>query len=182
MRWGNFTTLQTILINAFAWAAIQVLAGLAMARVPLNNFNRDAWIFRIRQWESDRIYERGLKIKKWKHLLPDGARVSRNGFRKHTLAGWDPEYLDRFARETLRAESTHWIAIPPFVFFFVVNIPSVAIWMPLYAFAVNAPCIAVQRYNRMRINRILKAMRARQSSAECNSGGENAHYHLDLDP
>lgn len=156
MRWGNFTTLQAILINAFAWAAIQVSAGLAMAKVPLHKFNPDAWIFRIRDWETHHFYERGLKVKKWKQLLPDGARVSRNGFRKRTLSGSDPEYLDRFARETLRAESTHWLAIPPFVLFFIWDIPSVAAWMPLYAVAVNAPCIAVQRYNRMRINRILE--------------------------
>lgn len=155
MRWGNFTAIQTVLINALAWAVIQVSVGLVIARVPLKNFNPEMWIFRIWPWESRRLYERVLLIQKWKPLLPDGARLSRKGFRKRSLANKDPAYLERFRIETIRAEATHWLAIPPFLLFFLWNIPSVAVWMPVYAIVINMPCIAVQRYNRIRIERVL---------------------------
>lgn len=161
MRWGNFSPLQVVLINAAAWASIQIGIGKIMATLPAEKFDPNAWPFKLCHWESPRLYRRYFLISKWKSWLPDGARLIRTGFRKRQLSATDRTYLERFRLETVRAEATHWLAIPPFALFFLWNVPTVAIWMPLYAIAVNAPCIAVQRYNRIRINRVLAISSAR---------------------
>ncbi|WP_265593959.1 hypothetical protein [Haloferula sp. BvORR071] len=109
-----------------------------------------------------RFYERALLIKRWKDLVPDGASWFSGGFGKAALTeGSSWNYLRRFRAETIRGESCHWTALLFIPVFFLWN-PVWADWVMAGAFAVaNLPCIAIQRYNRGRIDRLLgKAVRA----------------------
>jgi len=119
-------------------------------------FNTESWLYRDRDWEkSGGIYEVILKIKGWKRFLPDGAALSRNGFRKKNLQNRDVAYIQRFITETCRAELTHWIIFAFSVIFFIWNVWWVGIIMIAYAFIVNIPCVITQRYNRIRLRRII---------------------------
>lgn len=61
--------------------------------------------------------------------------------------------------ETQRAELTHWFLIPPAFLFFLWN-PAWAGWvMVIYALVVNLPFIMIQRYNRPRLERVLKKIK-----------------------
>ena len=65
------------------------------------------------------MYERVLHIKAWKDATsPRRGRCSAGGFSKRRILRHDRAYLERFARETRRAERTHWaiLALGP-VFF-----------------------------------------------------------------
>ena len=112
----------------------------------------------MRTWEkSGKIYLNFFKIKRWKHLIPDGASLYGKAFPKKKLEHKDPLYLGAFLSETCRAELTHWLQIPPALIFFLWNIWWAGIIIIAYALAVNLPCILLQRYNRARLSRVLNS-------------------------
>lgn len=157
MRLIHLHTFWTILIDILAWAVIHLGVVYIMIRFPDKRFHPRSRLFRPFSWErSGPFYEKILRIKKWKEFLPDGARVStRRGFPKKRLREKSRPYLERFVRETCRAELTHWIIILFAPFFFLWNKTGVGFFMIVYALAENIPLILAQRYNRQRLSRIL---------------------------
>ncbi len=146
-----------LLLDALAWAAVQVGAGFLAHRLPDRWLERDRGLLRERAWERDgAFYVDALRIRRWKHLLPEAGAVFPGGFDKRSLGPATAERLERHVRETRRAEVTHWLAMAPTPVFVACNPPPLAVLMPVYAIAVNGPCIAAQRYNRFRLARVLR--------------------------
>lgn len=146
--------------NAALWALVQVAAGYAAHRMPPGVFERAGWLFAARTVERDgRFYEEVLDIRRWKKKLPEAGAIFAGGFDKSRLASRDPEYLRTYIRETERAELAHWLALVPTPLFVRYNPWLIAVCMPVYAVAVNGPCIAAQRYNRIRLRRVLARRR-----------------------
>jgi len=158
MRLVYFPTFWTIILDFVAWFIIHIGVVVIMIRIPANHFDPNHWLFRRRKWEKGgNLYQDLFKIKKWKHHLPDGARVlGRLGFRKKQLNGRSLGYFQTFFIETCRAELTHWVFILFALFFFLWNPPWVGFFMIFYALAENIPFIMAQRYNRHRFRRLLK--------------------------
>jgi glycosyl-4,4'-diaponeurosporenoate acyltransferase len=127
---------------------------MTVAKIAPDSFDPESWLYRERRWERNgKIYKMFLGVKAWKRFLPDGAAVSRSGFRKKHLKNRDALYIQRFILETCRAELVHWVI---FVFSFVFLIWNdwwVGMIMIAYALMVNIPCIIAQRYNRARLKR-----------------------------
>jgi glycosyl-4,4'-diaponeurosporenoate acyltransferase len=146
-----------ILVNIAAWLVFHLgIAALATA-LPLKMFLPDGWICRQRKWErGGAVYERIFAVRRWKGLLPEGADILGAGFRKGRLEYRDADYLHRFYHETCRAEICHWWVWLSGWLFFLWN-PMWAGWvMVVYATLANWPCILVQRYNRLRFQRVCK--------------------------
>ncbi|MGH9177654.1 MAG: hypothetical protein ACRD0N_03745, partial [Acidimicrobiales bacterium] len=104
----------------------------------------------------------------WKGLLPEAGAFFAGGVDKRRLRGASPEALERHAVETRRAELGHWLAMVPTPLFVWANPLLLAPLMAAYAVAVNGPCIAAQRYNRIRLRRaaaraVARAHRLRRS-------------------
>jgi len=76
--------------------------------------------------------------------------------------------LTRLAAETRRAEWGHVTCAACAPLFALWNPPWIAVVMIGYGVAVNAPFVAVQRYNRLRISRAL-ARRSRRSATAPSS-------------
>ena len=146
------------LLNAGAWASLQMSIAWAITRVPARFFARDLGPLRVHPAEP-RLYHRLLRIRRWKRLLPDGEAWVGGDFRKQRPAGRDPAYFRRFALETRRGECAHWIML--------LCLPAFFPWNPhwawglngAYALATNLPCIVVQRYNRAAFGRLLATER-----------------------
>ncbi len=141
-----------VILNVTLWPLIQLGLAWGFLRLPVAWFNPP----RAGLWfETTTFYERWLGIKCWKDRLPDGARWFGGGFATRELAAIDAAYLRRFIRETWRGELCHGCA-----FLFV---PLFCLWNPwwgdlvivAYALAANAPCLIAQRYNRLRLRRLL---------------------------
>ncbi len=140
------------LLNVGGWLAIQMGLAWWFTRLPVEWFNLGS----TPSWErSGRFYEVIFRIKDWKDRLPDAARWFGGGFAKGTLAGKDHDYLRRFIRETWRGELCHWFAIGFAPVFFLWNPWWGDCIIVAYALAANLPCILVQRYNRLRLRRLL---------------------------
>ena len=153
------STLYTVLIDIAVWFAIHMVVSYLMTRQPRYSFNPGSWLHRERGWEGKgSLYYRWLKVGRWKHVLPDGAALFESGFKKKHLQENTEGYFQNFRQETCRAELTHWIVLLAGLIFFIWNIWWVGIIMILYAFSVNMPCIITQRYNRIRLNRVIAKM------------------------
>ena len=66
-----------------------------------------------------------------------------------------PDYLRRFIRETWRGELCHWVALGCAPVFFLWNPWWADLIMVGYGLLANLPCILAQRYNRLRLQRLL---------------------------
>lgn len=147
-----------------ACVVIQVAAGYLVHRVPAPFWAADRWPFRARPVEADgRVYERVLRIRRWKPWLPEAGAAFRGGFDKARLVRRDDAHLARYIGETRRAELGHWLALVPAPLFFAFNPWYAALVVQGYLAAANLPCIAAQRYNRIRLQR-LAADRARRQA------------------
>jgi glycosyl-4,4'-diaponeurosporenoate acyltransferase len=145
-----------VLLNVAGWLAIQMGLAWGFTKMPVGWFKPpDSF-----SWErGGRFYEAVFRIKSWKDHLPDAARWFGGGFAKGALAAASPDYLQRFLRETWRGELCHWTAILCAPVFFL--------WNPwwgdgiivTYAVVANVPCILAQRYNRLRLRRLVARQR-----------------------
>jgi glycosyl-4,4'-diaponeurosporenoate acyltransferase len=142
--------------NFLAWPAIHLSIAFVTVRFPPALFAEDTWLTAPRFWEQDgRLYREGLAIRKWKYVLPDSAPWL-GGFPKKKLRARDPTYLARFLIETRRAEVAHWCMLACLPVFFLWNPPWARWVMTAYALAANLPCILVQRYNRVALERLVR--------------------------
>ncbi len=138
----------TLVANVGAWAAFHAGTGYAAHRLPDGAVDHDGFLLRVRPSEV-RLYRR-LGIRRWKDRLPEAGALFRGGISKRHVGG----SLPSFVRETRRAELAHWSALALG--------PTSALWNPLvgfvlmvaYGVVVNAPFIAIQRYNRARALRL----------------------------
>ncbi len=150
-------------VDVVAWVGVAVGAGYLVHRLPGRRFERDAWLFRQRAWERDgRFYVTILRIRRWKRLLPEAGDAFEAGFNKSTLVDLQDDHLLAHVRETRRAELGHWLIVLAGPLFFVSNRWYDAVAMQIIAVASSIPCIAAQRYNRIRLQRVLARRRQRK--------------------
>lgn len=163
------SNLQLVLVNVVAWGLIHAGTGYLVHRLPARRFDHDTWLTRGRRFEAGgRFYVAALRIKRWKHLLPEAGALFAGGFDKRHLRGRDAASLATYARETRRAELGHWLAAAGAPLFFLWNPWWAGVAMVAYAAVANGPCIASQRYNRLRLARVAEA-RARSSRSADSS-------------
>ena len=143
-------------INGIAWAAIHIGVSWFGTRMSPKRFAASTGWSRPRSFErSGWLYEKVLSIKKWKDAVPDAAPWFRGGFPKKQLLSAGTDYLLRYQSETRRGESVHWVVLLSSGLFFIWNPPGIAAINVAYGLLANLPCIFIQRYNRIRIDRIL---------------------------
>jgi glycosyl-4,4'-diaponeurosporenoate acyltransferase len=148
-----------IALNVGGWLGIQMGLAWLFTRLP------NCWFAGVpagAAWEArdqGRAYERLFLVRKWKHLLPDGASWFRGGFQKARLLKRDRGFLDQYLVETWKGELCHWAALAFTPLFFLWNPLWADIVILMYAIAANAPCIVAQRYNRVRMQHALKRSR-----------------------
>lgn len=161
----RFSPVPNVLVDIAAWAVFHAATGYAVHRLSVERLQRDTWLLRERGFErSGRLYER-LAIRAWKDHLPEAGALFAGGVSKRRMSRRDPVSLQRFAAETRRAEYGHWAAMACGPLFALWNPPPIAAAMVAYGVVANAPFIAIQRYNRERIGRVL-TLRRRTSSAD----------------
>jgi glycosyl-4,4'-diaponeurosporenoate acyltransferase len=147
----------TILVDALAWGAFHSATGYAAYRLDDGRLNREGWLLRPRPFETGgRWYRRRLRIHRWKDRLPDAGDLFRGGVSKRHVPAYDVAGLRLFVRETRRAELAHWWAMCCGPVFVLWNPPLAAVLLIGYGVAVNLPFIAIQRYNRFRIEALLE--------------------------
>lgn len=142
-------------VNIGAWGIVHAATGYVAHRLPDEWCARDNWLTHIRQPARTERRCRFLGVPRWKDSLPEAGAVFAGGVSKRHLLGTSDEALLRFAALTRRAEMAHWMALLAAPLFAFWNPAWIALIMVVYGVLVNAPFIAIQRYNRARLLRIL---------------------------
>lgn len=148
-----------VVADIVAWGLISAAVGYWAHRLGLHRLDHDTALTRLRPFERDgRVYERRLRITRWKDRVPEAGQVFAGGVSKRSVTRGD---LDRYLIETRRAELTHWGIMAAAPLFLLWNPWTVWLFMVAYALIANLPCLLIQRYNRARIMRILGRRTAR---------------------
>jgi glycosyl-4,4'-diaponeurosporenoate acyltransferase len=157
----------TIVINVLAWLFIHLSVPFIITQFRAERFDPGARLYRKRSWEKDGdLYRNVFWAHKWKRLLPDGAAWFKKGFPKKSLQSRSPAYLQRFVRETCRAELAHYLVMLFAPLFFLWNPAWIGRLMILYALLANGPCIITQRYNRIYFNRLLTQLAEKKGPSD----------------
>lgn len=152
-----------VALNMVGSGVLHAGTGWLAHRLPLHRLQADGPVLALRRWEADgRVYERRLRIARWKDRLPEAGATFAGGVSKRHLTGRSSERLRRFVAETRRAERAHWMALAGAPLFALWNPPVGAAAMLVYGVASNGPCIVVQRYNRARLTRVLERRAGRR--------------------
>jgi len=152
--------LTPLLTCATLWLGWSLLVGACANALPLRWLQADP----AREFSSSaarisqQAYERWLAIRRWKAWIPDAGDALPGGIRKASLARREAQALRRLIAETRRAELVHWALWPAWL--------GTALWLPptgvllnlLFASLFNLPCLLLQRYNRLRLQRLLQEM------------------------
>ena len=154
---GRLPASAIVVANVVFWPTWTAAVGWVAQRTRDEHFVDDDAVTRARAFEGDGdVYRETLQIHRWKDRLPE-AGAAYGGFTKRSVSAGDVETLERFLLETRRAEHAHWgMAAGALI---------TTLWNPWWAFGINAtvgassnlPCIAVQRYNRIRLRRAVDA-------------------------
>lgn len=148
--------LAAVAVGSLAWVLASVLVGYRAHRLGDDDLDRDTRWTRLRSWEAGgRWYEHRLAIRSWKDRLPEAGDLFEGGVSKRRLPAPNPAGLERFVRETRRAERTHWTLLACTPIFALWSPPVVLAAMATFALVANVPCLLVQRYNRARLLRVL---------------------------
>lgn len=143
-----------LLANFLGWPVLQLSIAYLSEHLPERWFHSSRGASSLEVSEAN-FYRRVLRIRTWKHLLPDGALWVGGTFSKRRIVSHRRAYLMRFAREARRGELAHWCMLCCFPIFYVWNPPWARALMTVYAVVTNVPCIVVQRYNRFALLRRL---------------------------
>ncbi len=145
------------ILDVIGWTVISLAVGFYFFKKPDTRFSQDDWLTKERRFErKGDFYRKTLKIEAWKGYLPDGSKITKSGFRKKHLLNSRSDYLQKFVIESRRAEWTHFVALFAIPFFLVFNTGLDELIVVVYGIVFNVPCALTQRYNRIRLLRVLR--------------------------
>ena len=143
-----------VVIDIAVIVVISVFIGFLAPRFPARWLSRDRFLLHLMGWESPQRYRR-LRVPWLAAHLPELGAVF-GGQSKASLPGFDSVALGIYLAEVRRAEIVHWVS-----FFSWVPLAFFNPWWLTAIFAGivilgNAPFIAILRFNRVRILRVLE--------------------------
>ncbi len=147
---------QTILVDVLAWLIIHLTIGYCCSKISVDWLNTEQSCFQTFEWEKDgEIYEKFFHVRAWKCFIPNGSKLYHGAFSIKNLLTYELAYLERWLKESVRAEICHWLMILPGFFFFIWNSMALAWVNVAYAFLNNLVLIILQRYKRPRMCKLL---------------------------
>lgn len=154
----NLSISSLVTINIIILAVWHLIFFLACVLIRESYFNPNKPRYELKKWEdSGKWYVKNLKIKYWKDILPQ--HIGKNGFSKRNFTNCSIEYIDKFIMETCRGEWNHSMSC----IFAIIPILINPFWVGLIfsglTLLINLPCIAIQRYNRTRLQIIKKKIK-----------------------
>lgn len=136
-------------------AVVTLAIGATASRWPRRWLSRDRGPLRLSCLDDERRY-RGLGVHTLARRLPEAGGVF--GSSKRHLPGRSREALTDYLIEVRRAEWVHWLSLVGLVPLAVFNPLWLWTWFAAIAVAVNAPFVAILRYNRVRLLRLLERL------------------------
>lgn len=149
-------------LAALVLADLGIVAGWTLAvgatapRWPADWLTRDRGPLRLTALDAPRVYRR-LGVDRWARTLPEWGGVF--GISKRSLPGRTPEQLAGYLVEVRRAEWVHWLSLLSLVPVVRLGPRWLAALFVSVAGVVNVPFLAILRFNRVRLLRVLARRR-----------------------
>lgn len=168
----NISIQDLLLLNITFMLVWHMLCFAACVYINTKYFDSNKKMYKIKKWEKDgRWYVSHLAIKKWKDLLPQ--HVGKGGFSKEHFTGKSITYIDAFILETCRGEWDHSMCC----LYGIISLAINPLWLGvIFLFAtliINLPFIAIQRYNRIRLQKLRKRLIREEQRKENRIKNEN---------
>lgn len=158
----------TILVNILLGAVWHYATFFICIFKDTASFSPDKKMYQPHKWENGgKFYSDVLKINQWKDLLPQ--HIGKDGFSKNHLDDISIEYIDRFIMETCRGEWNHKMNCWFFVIIMLINPLFIGLILTFLLFMGNLPFVFIQRYNRLRLQKLRKAVIHKAKLAEKKS-------------
>ena len=164
MREASIWTI--LFVNVILAAVWHFMMFIACLKVKLSRFDPKLRFYQAKAWEKNgRWYSKYLKINAWKDHLPQ--HTGKDGFTKEHIT---LSYLDRFIMETCRGEWDHWMCSLYMIVSLIINPFWIGLLLGILVLVGNLPFIAIQRYNRFRLQTLRKRMLREQERIASHSG------------
>ncbi len=146
-----------VLLSSLAWAAVSGAVGWRAIHWSAERLSRTGPITTGRRWERDgEVWQRWLRVRSWKDRIPEAGGFFDGGRSMRHVGPPGVGALGAFRRDTVRAERVHWLILASTPLHLAWCRPTVFAGMAAFGVLFNAPFIVVQRYNRGRLDRILR--------------------------
>ncbi|MDD6307859.1 MAG: hypothetical protein PUB07_00645 [Clostridia bacterium] len=147
-----FNALISFLLGVTLLGIISHFVGEAL---PRGLFFPDKFPYAFSTWEKNGKFYQKISIRRWKRYLPDKSHLIHSMVKKSLENGYNILYMQQLLKETCVAECMHdcLLLLSP-LFALYIQRPWGTIFAVLYAVS-HLPCILVQRYNRMRLLRVI---------------------------
>ncbi|TMU87300.1 hypothetical protein FGG79_04005 [Bacillus sp. BHET2] len=145
-----------LFLNIIAWVMIHLTVSFQTSRMSEHQLLRFSPLFHPLKVEVKGGVYGILRIKKWKAYIPDAAGWFRSGVIKNEIGLTSDLGRRTFLMEINRAELSHWMQMMPAPLFFIINSGVMSWGMFLYGILFNLPLILVQRFNRVRLLKVMR--------------------------
>lgn len=153
-----FPSIPTLILDILAWVVFNLSVSYLCTLIPGQRLDPRGSFFHAARWEKEgQLYEQLFHVRTWKQRIPNGANLFNKNLSLENLPARDPASLQRWLKESIRAEVCHWLLILPGFLFFLWNPQPVGWIMVLFAFLFNLGPIILQRFNRPRMRRLITA-------------------------
>ncbi len=152
-------------LDVFIYIVQQIARVFIDYLLPKSWSDSSRWWFQCFAWEDGgKFYEKYFKVSYWKDFLP--VVNGLNEVDKSHLQSLEPEYLESFIHDINLGESNHVRSIIMTGIFIIWNPPGMFFLIFTLSFLGHLPFIIIQRYNRPRMQRLLRINRKRQEQRE----------------
>lgn len=149
-------SLKFLLLNLGTWIFWFYFIGYVASILPEKFLKKDFFFTHILFFEENpNWFKRYLLINKWKDKMPELGGFFKKGFQKRSVANGEIAQLELFIKETRRAEIAHWLMTAGWILTTLFNPMWAVIFNIIFAHVVNFPCLIIQRYNRVRLIKVL---------------------------
>ena len=149
-----------IIFHSVFGLTIQLLIAHLGTKISLKFLKKHHFYFRSFNFERrGEIWNQYFKVSQWERWIPEGSKLNHNIYDKGALTH-DLGNTRQLLLEMKRTEFIHWISILPVIVF--IKAPKyIKVINVLYVFLSHLPIIITQRYNRPRIERLMRLMEKR---------------------
>jgi glycosyl-4,4'-diaponeurosporenoate acyltransferase len=163
-----------IVANSVFWIVVSFAWGYLCHFIPFSFYNIKNPIFKKRFWELEgKLYEKVFFVKYWKDIMPEaGELIKIHPFNKKKLKSKEKSYIERFIIETCRAELVHILIFLSTPFAFLFNPPIGDYITVACGVLASIPFIIIQRYNRIRLVRVLEKIEKKKCIKEFKEQNE----------
>jgi len=144
-------------LSSLTWLVVSLAVGAWANGWSSARLTHTGPLTTLRRWERDGAqWQRVLRVSLWKDRVPEaGGLFDSTRSKRHVRSRATADLLS-LRHETVRAERVHWLILASTSVHLLWCRPALAVSMVVFGLVLNVPFIVIQRYNRGRLDRVIR--------------------------